>query len=203
MKLSEHCEIHDLGLQDYQATWQSMLDFTLERDVHTPDHIWLVEHPPVFTLGQAGKIEHLLQPGDIPVVKTDRGGQVTYHGPGQVVLYALFDLRRMQCSVRQLVTALEQSMISLLQEYGIQAMANPCAPGVYVDGKKIGSIGLRVKKGCSYHGLSFNVDMDLSPFQRIHPCGYKDLAMTQLADLIDPPVDFNAVKHALTLKLAS
>jgi lipoyl(octanoyl) transferase len=172
-----------------------MKKFTENRDADTPDEIWWVEHDPVFTQGQAGKEEHLLMPGDIPVVKVDRGGQVTYHGPGQIVGYPLLDLKRKGLGVRQLVTALENAMIHALASVGIEAYARPDAPGVYVRGDsgqhlKIGSLGIRVRRGRSYHGLSLNVNMDLSPFLRINPCGYQGLEMTQISNLVagDIPV---------------
>ena len=173
------------GLQDYRATWEAMRAFTLARDSATPDELWLLEHPPVFTLGQAGRPEHLLDPGLIPVIQTDRGGQVTYHGPGQLIAYLLLDLRRAGVGVKRLVQLLEQAAIDLLAARGIIAAARPAAPGVYVDGAKIAALGLRVRQGCSYHGLSLNVAMDLAPFRRINPCGYPGLAVTQLADLVD------------------
>lgn len=158
--------------------------FTQQRDDATTDELWLLQHPPVFTQGQAGKAEHVLMPGDIPVIQTDRGGQVTYHGPGQLVAYALFDLRRLGIGIRQLVRGLEQVIIDTLAEHGIHATARPDAPGVYVADAKICSIGLRVKRGCSYHGIAFNVNMDLGPFQRINPCGFRELAITQVADFV-------------------
>jgi lipoyl(octanoyl) transferase len=160
-----------------------MRETTEGRGENDPDQVWLLQHPPVFTLGLAGRPEHLLAPGDIPVVKTDRGGQVTYHGPGQLIVYVLLDLRRRGLGVRQLVTHLEQSVIGLLGDYGITGLARPNAPGVYVDNRKIAALGLRVRRGCTYHGLSLNVDMDLAPFSRINPCGYPGLAVTQLKDL--------------------
>jgi lipoyl(octanoyl) transferase len=160
-----------------------MRDYTDTRTASSPDQLWLLEHPPVFTLGQAGKTEHLLDPGDIPVIKTDRGGQVTYHGPGQLIAYLLLDLRRARIGVRTLVSHLEQTVISLVAEYGIAAAARRGAPGVYVAESKIASLGLRVRRGCSFHGLSLNVDMDLAPFKRINPCGYPGLSVTRLADL--------------------
>jgi lipoyl(octanoyl) transferase len=167
-----------------------MQRFTAERDDTTRDEIWLVEHPPVFTLGQAGRPEHLLAPGDIPVIHTDRGGQVTYHGPGQLVAYLLLNLRRHGLGVRQLVTLIEQSLIDLLRDYDVTAIARADAPGVYVDGRKIAALGLRVRHGCSFHGLSLNVDMDLEPFSRINPCGFADLQVTQLGDLTRPEALF-------------
>lgn len=166
--------------------WQAMQDYTDNRDDAAADEIWLVEHNPVFTQGQAGKEEHLLMTGDIPVVQVDRGGQVTYHGPGQQVLYVLFNLRRLKIGVRELVTWLEQSIIATLQDFAIDAYAKPDAPGVYVDNKKIASLGLRVRRGCSFHGLALNVDMDMSPFLRINPCGYAGMEMVQTKELEGP-----------------
>lgn len=160
-----------------------MQRFTQERDSDTPDEVWLVEHPPVFTLGLNGKQHHILNAGDIPLVQTDRGGQVTYHGPGQLVVYLLLDLQRHGLGVRALVSLIEKSIITLLAEYGIQAESRKDAPGVYIDGAKIAALGLRIKQGCCYHGLSLNIDMDLEPFKRINPCGYPDLPVTQLANL--------------------
>ena len=172
-----------LGLLDYETVWRDMQTFTLERDEETADEIWIVEHPPVYTLGLNGKREHLLNSTRIPVIETDRGGQVTYHAPGQLVVYPLLDIERLKMGVREIVTLLEQAMITTLSQYGIKAVAKPEAPGVYVDGKKVGSVGLRVKKGCCYHGLSLNNNMNLSPFNHINTCGYPDLEVTQLADL--------------------
>jgi lipoyl(octanoyl) transferase len=160
-----------------------MHQFTDRRTADTPDELWLVEHTPVFTQGQAGKAEHLLMPGDIPVVQSDRGGQVTYHGPGQQVMYVLIDLKRRKLGVRQLVTAIEQTVVATLAHYDVEAYARPDAPGVYVDGKKICSLGLRIRQGCSFHGLALNIAMDLTPFLRINPCGYAGLEMTQLSAL--------------------
>jgi lipoyl(octanoyl) transferase len=175
--------IRRMDRQDYQTCWQAMRQFTDTRDETVPDEIWVVEHDPVFTQGQNGKAEHILNPGDIPVIKVDRGGQVTYHGPGQLVVYTLIDLKRKKFNVRELVTLLEQSIIDLLQEFNISAAAKREAPGVYVDGQKICSVGLRIRRGCSYHGLALNVAMDLEPFSRINPCGFQNLKITQLADL--------------------
>ncbi len=175
--------IKQLGLQPYQTTWQAMREYTDLRDASSNDQLWLLEHPPVFTLGQAGKPEHLIDPGDIPIIESDRGGQVTYHGPGQLIAYLLLDLRRTKLGVRALVTHLEQAVISLLADYAISAESRPDAPGVYVAERKIAALGLRVRRGCSFHGLSLNVKMDLEPFSRINPCGYPGLAVTQLADL--------------------
>ena len=175
--------IRQLGLQPWAPLSQAMHDFTDQRGETTPDEIWLVEHQPVFTQGQAGKAEHLLMPGEIPVMQSDRGGQVTYHGPGQQVMYVLINLKRRKIGVRQLVTAIEETVIATLSHFGITAAARPDAPGVYVGDKKICSLGLRIRNGCSFHGLALNVDMDLSPFQRINPCGYAGLEMTQLSAL--------------------
>ncbi|MES9941248.1 MAG: lipoyl(octanoyl) transferase LipB [Candidatus Thiodiazotropha sp. 6PLUC2] len=175
--------VKSLGIQPYAKTWQAMQDYTNQRGPSTPDQLWLLEHPPVFTLGQAGKPEHLLNPGDIPIVNSDRGGQVTYHGPGQLIAYLLLDLRRAHLGVRGLVTHLEAAVISLLAEHRLKANARKDAPGVYIETSKVASLGLRVRRGCSYHGLSLNVDMDLEPFSRINPCGYPGLQVTQLADL--------------------
>ncbi len=180
-KLTKSIHIRQLGLQEYATTWQAMQQFTESRTQETEDEIWVVEHPPVYTLGLNGKPEHLLTPGLIPVIKTDRGGQVTYHGPGQLVVYTLLDIKRLQLGVRQLVTLLEQAIITTLGQYGISSAARKDAPGVYLGQQKIASIGLRIKKGCSYHGLSINNDMDLSPFDHINTCGYPNLQVTQLA----------------------
>jgi len=174
--------IRRLGRQDYCRTWQAMQDFTDKRNEQTADELWITEHPPVYTLGLNGRREHILDPGDIPVVATDRGGQATYHGPGQLVLYVLLDLARRKTGIRDLVTLLEQAMISSLAEYGIQATSKAEAPGVYVAERKIGSVGLRIKKGCSYHGLSLNNQMQLQPFSGINPCGYPGLKVTSLAE---------------------
>lgn len=178
--------VRQLGRQDYLPIWQAMQAFTDNRDASVADEIWLVEHQPVFTQGQAGKEEHLLATGDIPVVNVDRGGQVTYHGPGQQMLYVLLDIKRMKIGVRQLVTALESCVVDSLSPYGIKAYPKADAPGVYVEGKKVCSVGLRIRKGCSFHGLALNVDMDLSPFQRINPCGYAGLEMVNCAQLSGP-----------------
>jgi len=175
--------IRQLGRRDYLPTWQAMREFTDSRTDQTPSELWIVEHPPVFTQGQAGKAEHLLGPGDIPVVQTDRGGQVTYHGPGQLVIYVLISLREAGIGIRRLVTAMEQSIIGLLREHGVDAEARKDAPGVYVDGRKIASLGLRVRRGCTYHGLALNVSNDLEPFLRINPCGYAGLEVTSTTRL--------------------
>lgn len=172
--------VRQLGVQPYEPVSQAMHDFTDHRDETTPDEIWLVEHQPVFTQGQAGKAEHVLVPGDIPVVQSDRGGQVTYHGPGQQVMYVLLDLKRRKLGVRELVTLLEQTVVNTLAEFGIESHPRADAPGVYVGEQKICSLGLRIRKGCSFHGLALNVAMDLSPFLRINPCGYAGMEMTQM-----------------------
>nr|WP_294980473.1 lipoyl(octanoyl) transferase LipB [uncultured Pseudomonas sp.] len=176
----------ELGIQPYEPTWHAMQRFTAERDPATPDEVWLLEHQRVFTQGQAGKAEHVLFPGDIPVVQVDRGGQVTYHGPGQLVAYLMLDVRRSGIGVRDLVSRIEQSLIGLLEGYGVTAVSKPDAPGVYVDGAKIASLGLRIRNGRTFHGLALNVDMDLEPFRRINPCGYAGMAMTQLSQLAGP-----------------
>jgi lipoyl(octanoyl) transferase len=175
--------VRKLGLSDYRETWAEMRKFTDRRDAETPDELWLTEHQPVFTQGLNGRAEHLLAPGDIPVVQTDRGGQVTYHGPGQLVVYCLLDILRLGLGVKGLVGRIEQSVIDLLAGYDIEATTRRAAPGVYVGEAKIAALGLRIRKGCCYHGLSLNVDGDLEPFSRINPCGFKDLAVTRLSDL--------------------
>jgi len=175
--------VRQLGLQEYEPVWHKMQQFTAERGAETADEIWLLQHPPVFTQGLNGKPEHILNKGNIPVVEIDRGGQVTYHGPGQLVVYCLLDLKRNKLGVRQVVTALETAVIEYLAEQNIQAVARKDAPGVYVDDAKISALGLRVKRGCCYHGLSLNVDMDMAAFTQINPCGYKDLEVTQLKDI--------------------
>jgi len=177
-----------------------MQQFTDQRDRQERDQIWLLQHPPVFTQGQAGRAEHLLSPGDIPVVQSDRGGQVTYHGPGQLIAYLLIDLRRRGLGVRPLVTLMEQSIIALLAGYGVESAARKDAPGVYVADRKIAALGLRVRRGCSFHGLSLNIDMDLEPFQRINPCGYSGLQVTQLSEL-GGPTDLQQVAGQLATEL--
>jgi lipoyl(octanoyl) transferase len=174
--------IRELGLQPYETIWKDMQQFTQERTDETSDEIWVLEHLPVYTLGLNGKQEHLLNPGNIPVIQCDRGGQVTYHAPGQLIVYTLLDIKRLELGIRQLVTLLEQSMITALAQFGLTAVAKPEAPGVYVNGKKIGSIGIRIKRNCSYHGISLNNNMGLTPFDYINTCGFKDLQVTQLAD---------------------
>jgi lipoyl(octanoyl) transferase len=192
-----------LGLVDYAPTLQAMKDLTDTREPGDLDQLWLLQHPRVFTQGQAGKAEHVLTPGDIPVIQVDRGGQVTYHGPGQWVLYLMIDLRQRSWGVRDLVNMIERSIVLLLAEYGIDATPKPKAPGVYVAGAKIASLGLRVRRGCSYHGLSLNVDMDLEPFQRINPCGYQGLEVTSMASLLPAgTVDLDAVGRRLITTVA-
>ena len=203
--MSRSVVVRHLGCVAYEPTWHAMQHFTQHRDADTADEIWLLEHPRVFTQGQAGKAEHVLAAGDIPVVQVDRGGQVTYHGPGQLVAYVLVDVRRAGQGVRDLVTSIENSLIDLLAQYDIAAQAKPDAPGVYVGDKKIASLGLRIRRGCSFHGLALNVDMDLQPFQRINPCGYAGLHMTQLREETQQPVDMAEVgvrlRDALVLHL--
>ncbi|MDE0062498.1 MAG: lipoyl(octanoyl) transferase LipB [Gammaproteobacteria bacterium] len=193
--------VRELARTEYGPVFRAMRDFTANRGEHTADELWFTEHEPVFTQGQAGKSWHVLAAGDIPVVQTDRGGQVTYHGPGQIVGYLLFDLRRMGLSVRGLVSGIESAVIDVLAGYGIAAEARPDAPGVYVDGAKIAALGLRVRRHCSYHGLSFNVDMDLEPFRRINPCGMSGLEVTRLKDLCGE-ADAGEVKRRLLAAMA-
>ena len=198
--------VRNLGVRDYQHVWHNMQAFTDNRTADTPDEIWLVQHPSVFTQGQAGKPEHLLQRTEIPVVQSDRGGQITYHGLGQQIMYVLIDIKRHEnLNVRQLVTALEQSVVKTLADYGIEGYPKPDAPGVYINGKKICSLGLRIRHGRSFHGLAFNINMDLTPFHQINPCGYAGLEMCQLADFIGSEradchqVSLQLVKHFSTL----
>lgn len=195
-------EVHYLGRRPYLEVWQAMRAFTDARDHASPDQLWVVEHDPVFTQGQAGKAEHVLAAGDIPVIQTDRGGQVTYHGPGQLILYPLLDVRRRGLGVRALVSALENAVIDALAEHAIVARARPDAPGVYVGEAKIASLGLRIRRGSSFHGIAFNIDMDLAPFARINPCGYAGMAMTQLRDLIDGRPDMACERERLVRCLA-
>jgi lipoyl(octanoyl) transferase len=192
--------VRHLGLQDYQAIWHDMQAFTQQRTLDTPDEIWLLEHRPVYTLGLNGKHEHLLDPKDIPVIQCDRGGQVTYQGPGQLVAYLLLDLKRRNLGVKQLVNIMEQAVIDLLAELDIQGERRDKAPGIYVGGAKIAALGLRIRRGCSYHGLSLNINMDLEPFTRINPCGYPDLAASQLGDL-SPGMTFNETASVLLHQL--
>ena len=195
--------VRRLGEADYAQTLEAMRRFTAERDAATVDELWLLQHPAVFTQGVAGRAEHLLAPGAIPVVQVDRGGQVTYHGPGQWVLYLLVDLRRRGIGVRALVDLIEQSVVATLAASGIQGAPDPAAPGVYVDGAKIAALGLRIRRGCSYHGLSLNVDMDLEPFARINPCGYAGLAVTSMRQLLgDACPTMDAVAERLVAEVA-
>ena len=194
--------IRELGTVPYLPAWQAMQDMTNNRTTDTPDEIWMLEHPPVFTQGQAGKAEHLLLPGEIPVVKVDRGGQVTYHGPGQLVSYLLLDVRRLGFGVRELVSRIERSLVDLLALYEVEAHPRGDAPGVYVGEAKIASLGLRIRQGRSFHGLALNVDMDLAPFERINPCGYAGLRMTQLRDETTRPVTLTEVRGQLSEQLA-
>ncbi|MDH5518462.1 MAG: lipoyl(octanoyl) transferase LipB [Gammaproteobacteria bacterium] len=192
--------VRDLGCQQYLPVWEKMQAFTEQRDNTTEDEIWLLEHEPVFTQGMNGKPEHILNKTEIPVVEIDRGGQVTYHGPGQLIAYCLFDLKRKKFGIRQMVTALEDAVIDLLSDESIKAVARKDAPGVYVEGAKIAALGLRVKRGCSYHGLSLNVDMDLTPFKDINPCGYENLDVTQLKNL-GIKTTLSAAKEKLLVKI--
>lgn len=181
--LTGQLRLRRLGIADYERVWREMQDFTDSRDEGSGDELWLVQHPPVFTQGQAGKAEHVLAPGDIPVIQVDRGGQVTYHGPGQIVAYPLVDIRRKGMTVREFVRCIEESIIRVLAQYSVKGERIEGAPGIYVAGDKVASLGLRVRRGCTFHGLAFNIDMDLEPFQRINPCGYAGLQVTQLSAL--------------------
>lgn len=195
-KLTSAIEVRALGLRDYEPVWRAMQQFTNARDEQTPDEIWFTEHKPVFTLGVNANREHLLAPGSIPVVQIDRGGQVTYHGPGQLMVYPLIDLRRAHIGIRALVTALEQSVVDLAADYGIDAASRSDAPGVYVAGAKLASIGLRIRRGASFHGMALNVDVDLEPFSRINPCGFTNLEVTDLKRL-DADSDLDVVQEKL------
>jgi len=177
--------VRSLGEQPYLETWEAMKTFTAERDETVADEIWCLEHPRVYTQGQAGKAEHILAPGDIPVIQVDRGGQVTYHGPGQLVVYLMIDLPRLKLGVRSLVDRIEQAIVRVLDDVGVSAAPRPDAPGVYVSGAKIASLGLRVRRGCSFHGLALNVAMDMEPFRRINPCGFADMPMCQVSDFVE------------------
>jgi len=188
--------LRDLGTVDYTDTWHAMKDFTEQRNEQTPDEIWLLQHPRVFTQGQAGKAEHVLAPGDIPVIQVDRGGQVTYHGPGQLVGYLMIDLRRMGIGARDLVSRIENAIVATLAELDIDSAPRPDAPGVYSGGKKIASLGLRIRHGRSFHGLALNIDMDLEPFQRINPCGYQGMEMTQVRNFAHKP-DFGHISSRM------
>ena len=201
MSISDSLIIRTLGQQDYTPVWQAMLSFTEQRDDSSNDEIWLLEHRPVYTLGRNGKKEHILTETDIPVVEIDRGGQVTYHGPGQLVAYLLIDIKRRSLGVRKLVTLIEQSIIDTLQEYHLHAYARKEAPGVYIDDAKIAALGLRIKRGCSFHGLSLNLAMDLGPFLQINPCGFENLEVVQLSDYIEK-VDATRVQQQLAFHLS-
>lgn len=195
--------IKQLGKQDYQYVWQAMQNFTKSRNSQTPDELWLVEHPPVYTLGRNGKEIHILRKSDIPIIKVDRGGQVTYHGPGQLVVYFLLDLHRRKLGIRQLVTLIEDCLVELLAQYKIKAYSDKKAPGVYVNKQKIAALGLRVSKGRTTHGLSLNIDMDLSPFQNINPCGYENLKVTQCKSLgIEDELPELAIKLVKLIKIS-
>jgi lipoyl(octanoyl) transferase len=194
-------QLRDLGRRAYEPVWRAMQAFTDARGAGTPDELWLVEHDPVFTLGQAGKDEHVLFAGDIPVIHVDRGGQVTYHGPGQIVLYPLLDLKRLKIGVKEYVHRIEQAMIDTLADWNIHAQRRDGAPGVYVNDAKIGALGIRVRRGCTFHGLAFNIAMDLEPFQRINPCGYQGLQVTSMLDL-GGPSGLDAVKPVLIAHVA-
>ena len=198
--MSSELNVQHLGLVDYATTLKAMCDFTDTRTPDTPDELWLLQHPPVFTLGLNADKRHVVHPGSIPVVQVDRGGQVTYHGPGQLVIYTLLDLRRRRLSIRDLVCALENAVIDTVADYGIKAIGRRDAPGVYSNGAKFASVGLRIRRGCSYHGLALNIDMDLEPFSRIHPCGFADLTVTHLSRL-GGPSDITRVSANLTAQL--
>ena len=195
------CRVRELGRQPYEPVWRAMQRFTDVRDESTTDELWVVEHDPVFTLGQAGKPEHVLAAGDIPVIHVDRGGQVTYHGPGQIVVYPLLDLKRRKVGVREYVHRIEQALIDTLGEWNIQAERRDGAPGVYVADAKVAALGIRVRRGCTFHGLAFNIGMDLEPFHRINPCGYQGLLVTSMGDL-GGPAGMEAVKPVLLAQLA-
>ena len=198
--MNERLSVRRLGLAGYEPVWRDMQSFTDSRDASSGDELWLVQHPPVFTQGQAGKAEHVLTPGDIPVIQVDRGGQVTYHGPGQIVAYPLVDIKRKGIAVREFVNRIETAIIDVLAHYGVKGERIEGAPGIYVSGDKIASLGLRVRRGCTFHGMAFNIDMDLEPFQRINPCGFAGLQVTQLSALA--PVDFQEVEDRLIDSLA-
>jgi len=200
MNRESQLQLRRLGLSDYEPVWRAMQAFTDARDESTFDELWLVQHPPVFTQGQAGKAEHVLAPGNIPVIQVDRGGQVTYHGPGQIVAYPLVDIRRKRIGVKEFVCRIEAAIIEVLAGYGVNGERIPGAPGIYVAGEKIASLGLRVRRGCTFHGLAFNIEMDLEPFQRINPCGYSGLRVTSLSRLAT--VDFEEAESRLVNSLA-
>ena len=198
---TKRIHVRQLGLCEYEPVWRAMQEFTDRRDESSVDQLWLVQHPPVFTQGQAGKAEHVLAPGDIPVIQVDRGGQVTYHGPGQIVAYPLVDIRRKGIGVREFVKHIEEAIIRVLDQYGVAGERLEGAPGIYVKGEKIASLGLRVRHGRSFHGLAFNIDMDLEPFQRINPCGYQGLRVTQLKEFA--PLVFSEVENRLLESIAA
>jgi len=196
-------QIREKGLQDYTSTWDEMISFTNSRTADTPDELWLLEHHSVFTQGLAGKSENLLGETDISVIQSDRGGQITYHGPGQLIVYCLIDIKRLGIGVKKMVSLIEQSIIDLLEDYSILSHKISGAPGVYVDGSKIAALGLKVRHGRTYHGLSLNIDMDLSPYKLINPCGFKDLNITQMSNLTDNTLDLSKIKKQLTSHLSN
>ena len=191
-------KIKEKGLQDYTSTWQEMVSFTENRDSHTEDELWILEHRSVFTQGLSGKPEHLLKETKIEVIKSDRGGQITYHGPGQLIVYCMIDIKRLGIGVKQMVSIIEMSIMDILSDYSIKSHKVPGAPGVYVDGSKIAALGLKVKRGKTYHGLSLNIDMNLAPYDLINPCGYKDLNVTQMSNLTDNKLELDTIKEKLT-----
>ncbi|WP_419812963.1 lipoyl(octanoyl) transferase LipB [Bacterioplanoides sp.] len=194
---------HFSGLQDYQPTYQRMVDFTESRDADSVDELWFLQHERVFTQGQAGKAEHVLMPGDIPVIQSNRGGQVTYHGPGQLMVYLMIDIQRKGLGPRQLVSHIEEALVATLKTFGIDSAPRADAPGVYTKGRKIASLGLRIKQGRSFHGLALNIDLNLEPFQRINPCGYSDIQMTRIADELDDAPAFDVVMAELQQQLVT
>jgi len=196
-------EIRDKGLQEYSLTWEEMVTFTDTRTVDTPDELWLLEHDSVFTQGLTGKSDNLLVESDISVIQSDRGGQITYHGPGQLIVYCLIDIKRLGIGVKKMVNLIEQSIIDLLKDYSISSHKISGAPGVYVDGSKIAALGLKVRHGRTYHGLSLNIDMDLSPYKLINPCGFKDLNVTQMSNLTDNTLELSKIKKQLTHHLSN
>ena len=191
-------KIKEKGLQDYTSTWQEMVSFTENRDIHTEDELWTLEHRSIFTQGLSGKPEHLIKETKIEVIQSDRGGQITYHGPGQLIIYCMIDIKRLGIGVKQMVSIIEKSIMELLGDYSIISHKIPGAPGVYVDGSKIAALGLKVKRGKTYHGLSLNIDMNLAPYGLINPCGYKDLNVTQMSDLTDNKLELDSIKKKLT-----
>ena len=191
-------KIKEKGLQDYASTWQEMVSFTENRNSKTEDELWILEHRSVFTQGLSGKPEHLLKETKIEVIKSDRGGQITYHGPGQLIIYCMIDIKRLGIGVKQMVSIIEMSIMDVLSDYSIKSHKVPGAPGVYVDGSKIAALGLKVKQGKTYHGLSLNIDMNLAPYNLINPCGYEDLNVTQMSDLTDNKLELDTIKEKLT-----